>query len=795
MGILTKKIFRDLKANKGRSISIVLILAVSTGLYGGLLLMHINTINTFDKLEEDTALEDVRYSLNEFVNIENLTLDGIDNIKAWDSRISLLTSLRLEEGSKEIFTAPIYGVADDKLPSVNNFLLQSGDYFDTNKNNEILVITQFVSNNDLKIGDQIFLDTPFGSKELKLKGEILSPEYIYNINPISGLPDLIGLASSWLAIDEMRTNFGLPDNVVNEILVRFDSNISDDLKKQLINEIKDEIVKIAPFVSYTLVEDEGEQTMKDADIGSLDEFARVFGIIILMLALFVMYDNVSKLIASQRNYIGTMRALGGHKSVVTSHYTKMSMVLASIGVTLGVPFGIKIGEEMVVKYASILGIPAPVTDFYAEPFIESIAINLFLAFLVSFISSIAASKIDPREAMASSFVTMVFNAKPIIEKITSKIPGLNTPSMTIPIRTVFRQRRRTILTVFTYAISMLLVISSIGFMDSFNYAIDDNYANIQTYDMEAHFITPILPDDIATVLDNVDGIQKIEFFSTTMTEIDNFNKSVMIEAFPENTTLRKFNIVEGVSTGLGDDGLVMGSILADELNMTVGDDLTFFNNTFEIRGITSELLAEKIFLRLDTLQDILHHDNNVTSVYIKANDNIDFDGLKDIKNDIIDTSLPVAIIIVNEEVKDSINFMIQGLMALIAIMILIGFGTVLLLSFNTIVLEIMSREMEFINLRTLGAGRWKVFRVIAIQALLISFMGSILAIPVSYNVSIWIMKELVGDLMIIPVYIKPESYLTGIMSAVLASSVGVYAAYRRIMSIDLANAMRIRMAN
>lgn len=238
--------------------------------------------------------------------------------------------------------------------------------------------------------------------------------------------------------------------------------------------------------------------------------------------------------------------------------------------------------------------------------------------------------------------------------------------------------------------------------------------------------------------------------------------------------------------------MIVGSILANEFNASIGDELEFYNQTFEIKGISQELLGEKVFLSLTQLQEILGFGDNVTSVFVKGIEGAD---LGQLKNDLINSDLPVAIVIVTEEVIDSFNVLIQGLMALIGVMVLIGFGTIALFSFNTIVLDVMSREMEFVNLRTLGAGKWKIFKVIATQGVIISVLGSILAIPVSYYASVWVMEELVGELMYLPVHINPETYAMGIVAALIASAFGVFAALKKIMGINLADAMRVRMAN
>ncbi|MCY3414800.1 MAG: FtsX-like permease family protein [Candidatus Heimdallarchaeota archaeon] len=811
MGILATKIRRDLWRNKGRSISIVIIIAFATALYGGLLLMYINAEASFDALEDETHIESVRFSLNDYINITDFTLD-FDSIDVWDYRLTTITGMRTEQNGTPL-TAPLYGIPGDTLPKVNSFVIQKGDFID--QDNDLLVITQFFKAQnevdkdgnvikEMKLGDSLWLDTPFGKEEFNLKGTVMSPEYVYMIHPVSGLPDLTGLAASWLKLDTLTEIMGLPDNFVNEILVKFNSNLSDDEIDAQIDLIKEEIKDIAPFVSYTLLEDEMEQTMKEGDVGALDEFARAFGTIILLLALFVMYDNISKLIASQRNVIGTMRALGGHKSKVVNHYTWLSLTLGIIGVLIGIPLGYEMANAGVAEYGHILNLPDSVliTDFHIEPFYEAFAVNFGLVVIISLLASIGAARIKPREAMASAFITMVFSKKPIIERITSKIPGLNTPSITVPIRSLLRHRRKTILTILTYGISMVLLVASFGFMDSFDAALSHTYDDLLTYDMEAHFMTPILPAEIAEVLDNVENVTSYEFFSTAATEMQDgdLNKSVYIEGLNSDTGLRKIDYIEGKFPSANNE-IVLSVLIAKDFNLSMGDEVELYNRTFTLSGIAKELVAEKAFLKLSVLQDILDSNNNVTSVMIKAKEKVDDDPVdhtvlkKVITDDMLDAHLPLAIIVVNDEVVASFDVMIQGLLALVAIMVIIGFGTIALFAFNTIVLDVISRETEFINFRTLGARGRTVFKVIALQSVVIAILGSFFAIPAGYWSTKYVMDTIAGDLLVMDVYIAPASYGAGIFTALIASGFGVFSAYKRIMKLDLANAMRTRVAN
>ncbi|MHA2252600.1 MAG: ABC transporter permease, partial [Candidatus Kariarchaeaceae archaeon] len=394
MGILSKKLYRDLRYNKGRSLSIIIIVALATSLYGGLNLGYVNIQNTFEDNERKTHIESVRFIFENYTTPESIDLNGISSVEYWDYRLSEITSMQIP-GENAIYTAVMFGVPSDRRPRVNDIIIkEDGDYFETQASQKVLLSDTFMIANDLDVDDKVLL--PSIDTELTIGAKIFSPEYVYNVNPSSGLPDISGLAAGWLTLDYAQNIFNRP-NQINEVLVRFYDSVqnNNNERQNAIDLIKSELQKISPLVSYVELNEEAEQQMKDADVDALDEMARVFGMVILLLALFAIYDNISKLIASQRNYIGTMRALGGSKKTVGLHYTMMGTILGGIGVLIGIPLGWGMAYILTVEYSHLLGIPTPSTGFVASAFYEAILLIFGMSIVISLLSSMTSTRIEP----------------------------------------------------------------------------------------------------------------------------------------------------------------------------------------------------------------------------------------------------------------------------------------------------------------------------------------------------------------------------------------------------------------
>ncbi len=789
MGILSKKLYRDLRYNKGRSFSIIIIVALATALYGGLNLAYVNIQDTFEANEEKTHIQSVRFILENYTSPNEINLDSISSIEYWDYRLAELTSLQIPNDDG-IYTAVLFGVPGDRQPRVNNFIINEGNYFQSMASEKILLSETFMKANDLELEDKVLL--PAINQELVINAKIFSPEYVYNVNPSSGLPDVSGLAAGWLTLEHAQNIFNRP-NQINEVVVRFTEDVQKDKTERTlaINAVKAELLKITSFVSYVELAEEAEQQMKNADVDALDEMARLFGMVVLLLALFAIYDNISKLIASQRNYIGTMRALGGGRRTVTLHYTMMGTLLGTVGVIIGIPLGWGLSNVMTIEYAHLLGIPAPSTGFILSAFFEAIIIIFGMSLGISLLSSLGASRIEPREAMSSSFISILYNSKPFLERLFTKLPGMNSPSSTIPLRGLFRHKKKTILTIFTYSVSLLLIISALGFMDSFNDGVESHYDDVEKYDLQVYFApgSSVNPIELADSMSSITGIDIFEGFTFTEVEVSNkdISKSVALYGFNTTSILRRVNFDKGQF-----NGLVLGTSLANYLHASYGDNVDIFEESHKVAGVSSELISESAYLPITQMQSMLDLENNVTGVILTIKEGVEEN---DVKKALLQSGLPVGLIISVEDVKESLLTLIQGLMAMIGVMVFIGFVTVALFSFNTVVLDVMTRETEFINLRSLGGGKHKITKVIMIQGLLISIVGANISIPLGYYVTDWLLKGMMGDLMTLPTVIQPVSYAIGIISAFVASLFGIWAAVRHVMKIDMVDALRTRVSN
>lgn len=786
MNVLVKKVLRDIRYSKGRSLSIVFILMIAVALYGGLFLAYVNITRSFEDQSNATHIESVRFQTN-YIDPSSLDFTNISGIEAWDSRIAMTTNLKIA-GENDTYTLSLFGISNTTRPKVNDFLIMKGSFFTGNR--QILLTNSFMTNHNLNIGDRITVLTANGEVDYTIQAAVFSMEYIYNVNPKTGLPDVSGLAAGWVSSNEVQQDFNLLANTVNEILVRFDSTIYDNTKlfDERISQVQDEILKQSSRVNFIKEEQEAEKKMRNGDVGALDDMARAFGLIIAILAFFAIWDSISKLISSQRNVIGTMQALGGSKWKIVGHYTLLAALLTFLGVALGIPLGWGIAEEMTVEYGDILGMPAPTIYFMWSPFFEAIAVNGGFAIFFGFIASLGTAKINPRDAMSSVYIAMSYKSRSIVERFLSKLLRIRKPTNVIPLRSLFGSKKRTTFTVITYAMSMVILIAALGFSNSFDAALDQTFTHDQQYDLQVYFYGAYNLTQFQSELGSISQITDFEGFVASPIEVSSGSqkKTVQMYGFEPDSKLRKFTILDEEQTF----GIAISSLLANDFDLGVGDSLTVSKSTYKVNSISQELVDDGIFMSLSDAQDIMQIGTNVTGILVKLNDPA---VANTVNTKLQNSNLPIALIINKQAMRDSIESMIQGLMALIAILVIIGFMTIALFSFNTILLSVISREMEFVNLRTLGSSKRKIFKLVIVESLFTIIFGSILAVPIGYVATKYILDATTQGLMTMQTVVKPMSYVNAIVFAFVASLIGVIAGYRHVQKIDLVDFTRKKL--
>src|SRR5690606_26232049 len=95
----------------------------------------------------------------------------------------------------------------------------------------------------------------------------------------------------------------------------------------------------------------------DSELTGLRAMSYVLPPIFLLVAAFLVNMILSRLIALEREQIGLMKAIGYSSTAVAWHYMKLVIVIALIGVALGLAAGTMMGRGLTRLYGEFFHFP------------------------------------------------------------------------------------------------------------------------------------------------------------------------------------------------------------------------------------------------------------------------------------------------------------------------------------------------------------------------------------------------------------------------------------------------------
>ena len=791
MKTMHKMLIRDLWNFKIRGLLVISLVAISVALFGSLVLLQTNVYAARDNTYRSLNYEDIAVRTLAFLPEQNLK----QNLLKADSNIqSLATRLTVDAtvtADGESFDGVVHGINATSYPSVNSFQLLQGELL--HSANDVLIESHFAKAHNISPGNMITVFIDNQNITVHVSGVVFSPEYKYVINPKTGLPESKSFCALWTSLMTVQQLLNM-SNSINEIFFLLKDKSMINRSISLIGTFIQKNYQI-PFSILKGAEESDHITMEE-DIQVLVNFSLAFSGILLLVVAYTLFETLNKVIISQKTIIGVLRSLGASKKDAILHYIKFSLVLLGSGIILGLIIGFYLSAWFSEQYINLVGFINFTTVFKLEAFYEAIFLVLVVGIGSTILSTYKISSITPKEALSGFEENNEFHSNRFIEFFSKIISKKNQYSFRIPLRNIFNRKKRTFYTAFAIALSLLLVLTSNGALNSAFHQIDTYFDTNIKYDLEVQLDHPMNFNNTKQLFSSLNGVQNITGFIKMPAIINSssITKSIYFSAYSINTTIRNYHFSEG---SLQPGKIILGKTLAKNLKVGIGDIVTLKtaigNNSFittkdfEISGIISELFDQEAYLTLQTAQEYLGIDKNITTLAINTGGN-----LQNLKDTILHLNIGISYIQDMQQTKSSFRDLLEGMITIVNSINIIGLVILIIFSLNTLVMDILEREREFINLRVGGANVLKISKIIVLQIFFIICISLIFVFPLAQYTTDYLNTTVTSDFMTVVTYIEPITYILGLFILVIGLSFGTMVAIRQVFQIKLLFATRIR---
>ncbi len=788
MLILVKKAMRDLLRQKLRTISIMVAILLSVGLGIGLTNATQNAIDSFDKRLDVTNYEDIDMHFD----MTTIDLDDINSIEGVDNaigRVFITTQVQIgnEKYKAHWISSPYH--PEKPYSAINGFQMTDGSYVSSNSSFQAVIGNLFAEQNNVRIGDRMTLFYDNITQEITITGAGASPEYIYVVSD-EGWPEPSLLVPVFTTYEMTKKLLDLDDGACNELVVKVKDGFDENVVKQRIESyLLDQGVRVTSSVLGT---EENDYMFSRADADAMGQMGWIFGTIIMVVTAVVIYNSMTRLISSQRAYIGVMGALGGKMRDIILHYSLFGFFMGIIGSILGIPLGILTSRMIMMEYGDIVGLVDPATNLNLIYVVIFALAGTGIATMGALLGSFKAASIGPREALTSQYNVQKFTRKTFLEKLLDITGRRERILPRVPLRNLSRHRVRTSITMISLGVYLILVFSCLALASGFLDPLENNYDNYEKWDLKVKLVNPLPEDNITTIFDG-GSFQDLDVEMAMDDYIpirDGDGLSfVRFQAFETESEMRNFHVIEGNFDP--ENGVLIGSIIANDLGLNTGDEVEFVQGnrsvTTTITGITGELMDDSFLMTLDQVKDLFGTGGFMNSLIVRTN-GMDHEILEGIFRE----NFPVSAFIYTENVIKGIETMMQGILAMFFIFIAFGVVAEVLFVSTTVVLNILDRESEFVSLRAIGGKPGRIRRMIVLETMILLAGGLLIGLPLGFFTTRWAMAYMVKDLMYyiisVDVWVYFVTGLIAAISAILAS----YISANHITKVKLVDAIRHR---
>lgn len=784
LSALNQKLFRDLWAIKGQVAAITLVMAAGIAIF----ILMFGVLDSL-KLTRDTYYEryqfaDVFASLKRAPEAVKDIINEIPGVSIVQSRVVFGVTLQmdsmLEPGTGKIISLP------DSSPSLlNKLYLRKGRMLFPNEENAILADESFIKAHDLSLGDSLTVIMNGYRRTLNIVGVVLSPEYVYSIAPGALMPDSKRFGVFWMSRRSLEAAVDMK-GAFNDISIKTERNIAiEDILSQV-----DAILKpYGGLISFTR-EDQLSNFFVNNELKQLQSLGSLAPVIFLSVAAFLINVVMSRQVATQREQIGMLKAVGYTNKEVSLHYLKMVLVITVLGSIIGLALGAWMGAGMTQMYAEFFHFPILKYSFSLEIMILAVFSCTLAAVIGTLFAINKAAKLPPAEAMRPE--------SPATFKVTllERIGFHQYLSFTsrIILRQIERRPIRTLMSSIGIAFALSILVFSFFMEDSMAYLMDVQYGITQREDVNIGFVEPksaIALEEIKII----PGVLMVEPLRNVPVYFKHkhFKKRGAITGLINEPILRRVIDKNLEPVNMPKEGIVLNKTLTGILQLKVGDTVEVEileekrqRLTIPVSGLTQEYIGLGAYMNIKQLNKILDSTPKITGASLLVDQNHSAQLYKNIKE--IPAIIGLNVTSVLQKIFEEI--MAENLLKMVATNVMfasfISFGII----YNAARITISERRRELASLRVLGLTRAEVAYILFGELGLITLLSLPIGLFLGYSMSVGMTESMDSELFRIPVYLKNSTYGYAVLIVLLSAVVSFYLVWRQVDSIDLVSAQK-----
>ncbi|HIR09448.1 MAG TPA: ABC transporter permease [Candidatus Avoscillospira stercoripullorum] len=362
-------------------------------------------------------------------------------------------------------------------------------------------------------------------------------------------------------------------------------------------------------------------------------------------------------------------------------------------------------------------------------------------------------------------------------------------------RNVFRYKKRLFMMMLGVGGCLALLIAGLGLKDSIANVAEDQYTSITLYDYSITFdqnqttqqqeaFREAWGDDLAACAfassETVDTLTKKGVSSTNVIATDDEAITQLFGLTYEGET---------VAWPTGNDA-VISEKLAKLCDVGIGDTIRVQRPDgmvveIPVEGIFENYVNHYILLTAEGYETWIGNPVEYTTAFASASgEDISAVGAR------LASADHVVSVTLSQEFRDMIASTLEGLDAVIVLVVACALALSFVVSYNLININITERAREIATIKVLGFYRWETYSYVFREALVLTGLGCVVGIPMGIWLHRFVMDRVQVDMVSFQVRISPWSYLLALLLTLLLTFVVDALLIRKIDRIHMAESLK-----
>jgi putative ABC transport system permease protein len=687
----------------------------------------------------------------------------------------------------EPVTARLHSVPMTGRSRLNALVLQSGRWVDPRRPDEALASSNFATAAGVALGDRLKVTVRGKQMSLRIVGTVSSPEYVYAIAPGQFFPDNRRYGILWMGRDALAGALDMR-GAFNDVLGRLQPGVDvADVTRRL--DLL--LARYGGVAAYGRDQHISDRFVVN-ELSQLRTMTNFLPPIFLGVAAFLLNILLARLVETERDVVGLLKAFGYRNWTIALHYAQLALLLSLSGLLLGVGLGIWAGHALAELYREFFAFPFLTFGIGADVYGIAVFAALAAVLLGAGSAVMRALRLTPAEAMRMPTPPSYGG---IVSRWMAKWRRLDEPTRII-FRDLVRQPWRSSLTVAGIAAALGLYIASAGAMDNIERLIDIAYGQANREDVSITF-AEARDERAIWELARIKGVQRVEASRNVAARLrtGRIVERQGLSGMEPGADLTRVVDMSGTAVPPPEDGLIASSTLARKMGFERGAllDIDISEGRqaklrLPVLGIIDTPIGSPAFLTRASLNRALHEGPVVSGASL---------AIDPLERDHIYRQLKRAPMVVGlasrqtaiDGIRDTVGRS-MGTVTLVyaAFAMMVVFGV----TYNSGRIMLSERARDLASLRVLGYRRGEVAYVLIGSLLVITLVATPLGIGFGVALARMLMERFSGDLFIIPFGLQPATVARGVLILLVAVGITALLLKNRIDRLDLVEVLKTR---